>query len=448
MLSTALLLANVLSSQQPTPVDSRRLDAIVRTYVSSRQFSGSILIARKDKVLFDRAYGMASWDWRTPNTTSTKFRLGSVTKQFTAACVLLLEERGKLKLTDSILTHFPDGPKAWQGVTVRHLLNHESGIPNITGLPGYSDFERLRHSSEALRQRFSELPLLFEPGTKHRYSNSGYILLGQLIEKVAGEPYEIFLRKNVLEPAGMKETGCDSNTAIVPNRAVGYFAIKDGFAPATYIDMSVPFSAGNMYSTTRDLLRWERALFGGKILSPASFAKMTHPYKGVVPSATGIGMGLAIDETYGRKQIFFGGGIEGFNSWLAYDPADDTIVIALSNVTTPWLEDMSGQLAAVCRGEKVVLTLERKEVRLKEDILRRYVGAYVVSPTMNLNIGLESGNFYIQADGQGRLPLYAEAETRFFLKVLDAQAEFVPNSRGSWDLLWTQGGSTLRAPRK
>lgn len=406
------------------------------------------LIARKGQILFDRAYGMANWDWRKPNATNTKFRLGSVTKQFTAAAILLLEERGKLRTEDPVSTHIPDAPVTWSKVTIRHLLHHESGIPDITGLPNYRDFKRLPHSPESIRQRFSDLPLLFEPGTKHRYSNSGYILLGQIIEKLSGETYESFLKKNLFDPAGMKDSGCDLTTKTIPNRAQGYVPTTDAFAPAPHIDMTVPGAAGNLYSTTHDLLRWEQALLKGNLLKPASLAKMLAPLNGITPSDKGIGMALAIDDTYGRKQIYFGGGVEGFNSWLAFDPADETVLILLSNVNTPWLEDISGQLFTVLHGGKVTLIPERKEIQLNEEVLQKYTGAYAISPTMNLNFVVENGKPYIQADGQNRLPMYAESPTRFFLRIINAQAEFVPNSRGSYDLIWTQSAVPTRAPKK
>ncbi len=450
MLATAAILTRILNTPSigSQGINVRRTDTIIRAYVDKRQFSGAVLIARKGKTVFQGAYGMANWDLRIPNALTTKFRLGSLTKQFTAASVLLLEERGKVGLDDSILKYFPEAPTAWSAITVRHLLHHESGIPDIANLPTYPMFKRQLHSKAELLERFSSLPLKFDPGTQHRYSNSGYIVLGQLIERVSGQSYEDFLQENIFKVAGMNDSGLDSTVTIVRNRASGYEDSKSGLKPATYVDMSVPGGAGGLYSTVNDLLKWQLAFFGKKIVSPESYQKMVAPLDGIKPSSTGIGMGLAIEDFSGRKQIFFGGGIEGFNSLLTYDPEDETVIVALSNVNTGWIDVMGGQLSAVSRGEKVVLTSERVEIKLEEKEKRKYVGAYAISDSTDLNIGFDAGNLYVQVAGQDRFTLYPEAKNRFFLRALDAQAEFVQNKDGSYDLLWHQGGSTVRGKKK
>jgi CubicO group peptidase (beta-lactamase class C family) len=183
---------------------SSRWEQIIQSQVTSHHFMGSVLVARGDTVLLDRGYGSANLEWQIPNSPTTKFRLGSVTKQFTAACVLLLEERGKWKVSDPIKSYWPEAPAAWDRITLFHLLTHTSGIPSFTGFPDYRDSEAKATTPEKLVERFRDKPLEFEPGSKWNYSNSGYVLLGYLIEKVSQQSYPQFLQANIFTPLGMK----------------------------------------------------------------------------------------------------------------------------------------------------------------------------------------------------------------------------------------------------
>ena len=251
--------------------DVSRLDQVVQSYVSNKTFMGSVLVARGTEVLLDKGYGSANLEWNIPNSPAAKFRLGSLTKQFTAASILLLEERGKLKTDDPVKKFMPDAPPAWDKITIFHLLTHTSGIPNFTSFPDYRSQEPFDTTPEKLVARFRDKPLDFQPGEKWSYSNSGYVLLGYLLERVSGESYQKFLQDNIFDPLGMKDSGYDSNSAVILRRAAGYVPGKDGPENAGFIHMSIPFSAGALYSTTGDLLRWEQGLFGGKVLS-AGFA--------------------------------------------------------------------------------------------------------------------------------------------------------------------------------
>jgi len=294
--------------------DVSRMDQVVQSYVSGKTFMGSVLVARGKEVLFSKGYGSANLEWNIPNSPVTKFRLGSVTKQFTAASILLLEERGKLKTDDPVKKLMPDAPAAWDKVTIFHLLTHTSGIPSFTSFPDYQSQEPFSTTPEKLVGRFRDKPLDFQPGEKWSYSNSGYVLLGYLVEKASGESYEKFVQENIFGPLEMKDSGYDSNSAIILRRAAGYVPGKDGPVNAGFIHMSIPFSAGALYSTTEDLLRWEQGLFGGKLLSASSLAKMTTPFK------DDYACGLGVRTVGGHKVIDHGGGIEGFNTFLAYFP--------------------------------------------------------------------------------------------------------------------------------
>jgi CubicO group peptidase (beta-lactamase class C family) len=296
--------------------DPARLEQIVQSYVAGDHFMGTVLVAKGDQVILSKGYGSANLEWNVPNTPSTKFRLGSITKQFTAASILLLEERGKLKVDDPVKKYVPDAPPAWDKITIFNLLTHTSGIPNFTGFPDYATTEALPSPAEKTIARFRDKPLDFEPGSKYSYSNSGFVLLGYLVEKISGESYEKFLQENIFTPLGMKDSGYDSNSDVIARRASGYAPGGRGgpLVNAGFVHMTIPGGAGGLYSTTEDLLKWERGLFGGKVLSAASLQKMTSPFK------DDYAFGLLVRTEQGRKQIWHNGGIQGFNTSMAWYP--------------------------------------------------------------------------------------------------------------------------------
>jgi CubicO group peptidase (beta-lactamase class C family) len=290
---------------------------------------------------------------------------------------------------------------------------------------------------------FRDKPLEFEPGEKMSYSNSGYILLGYLLEKVSGEKYQDFLQKNIFDPLGMKDSGYDSNSAIISGRAAGYSPGPAGLINADYVHMTIPFSAGALYSTIEDLLRWTQGLFGGKLFSSESLTKMINPYK------RNYAFGLMTGTDNGHEVIQHGGGIQGFVAHLSYYPDDKITVAVLSNVNSPAPPQLANKLAAVTRGEEVLLPTERKEISIPAEILSQYVGTYELQPGFDLEITLEGDQLYSQATGQGKVTIFAETEAKFFLKVIDAQLEFLKDESGKVShLVLHQGPSEIKAQRK
>jgi CubicO group peptidase (beta-lactamase class C family) len=419
------------------------MDQIVQSYVTNHQFMGSVLVARGGQVLLSKGYGSANLEWEVPNSPNTKFRLGSITKQFTAASILLLEERGKLKVNDPVKTYLPDAPPAWEKITVFHVLTHTSGIPSFTSFADYPKLEPFPTTAEQLVARFRDKPLEFQPGDKWNYSNSGYVLLTYLIERISGTSYEKFVRENIFEPLGMKDSGYDSNSAMIPHRASGYTRNNDTFENAGFIHMSVPQGAGALYSTTEDLLKWEQALFGGKVLQTASLEKMTMPFK------NNYAFGLQVDTVGGHKIIDHAGGIEGFNTELAYYPDDKLTVVVLGNVNGNAPQEIARKLAAVSQGETVTLPGERKEITLDTKVLSRYVGAYQMAQGPAMLITLENNQLSEKLGNQPAFPIFPQSETMFFLKVVDAQIEFPKDESGEHasQLTLHQNGRDMVAKR-
>jgi CubicO group peptidase (beta-lactamase class C family) len=422
--------------------DAARMEQVIQAYTADRHFMGSVLVAKGTEVLLNKGYGSANLEWDVPNSPATKFRLGSITKQFTAASILLLEERGKLNVQDPVKKYMADAPAAWDKITIYHLLTHTSGIPSFTGFSEYPKWEPFATAPAEEVARFRDKPLDFAPGEKFSYSNSGYVLLGYLLEKVTGGTYEKFVRENIFTPLGMQDSGYDSNSAVIPRRAAGYSPGKDGLQNAGFINMTIPFSAGSLYSTTGDLLKWEQGLFGGKILSAASLKIMTTPFK------SDYGCGLFVATKDGRKTIGHAGGIEGFNTQLTYYPDDKLTVVVLANVSGSGPSEIAANLAAAAHGEAVKLQKDRKAITLDPKTLAPYVGTYELAAGVNMLITLERDQLSEKLGGQETFPIFPESETMFFLKVVDAQIEFEKDSKGAvTDLILHQGGRDQKAPR-
>lgn len=426
----------------PAPLSPERLDQVVRFQADNHQFMGSVLVAQGDTVIFSKSYGSANLEWNIPNSSTTRFRVGSITKQFTAAAILLLEERGKLKVEDNLKTWYPDSPAAWDKVTLVHLLQHTSGIHSYTDDPEFNTFTRLPHTPEEIVKRVRDKPLDFETGKQFNYSNTGYILLGMVIEKASGQTYATFLEENILGPLGMKDSGIDVNAMVLPQRATGYSGSPSGTINSKYIDMTVPYAAGAMYSTVGDLLLWQRALYGKKLLSEASLAKMT------TPGLNDYAFGLGVTEKAGIKQIRHGGGINGFSTDMAYYPDGDYVAIALSNLNGGGPSYILDKFARSLHGETVVLPPERKATTVPRKVLEKYVGTYQLRPGFDLVFFLRGDQLISQATGQGEVPLAAESATRFFPRTFEADIEFLVDSRGKvTGLIHRQNGRESRAPR-
>ncbi len=330
---------------------ARQIDELVNSYHQIDQFHGSVLVAEKGAVILKKGYGLANREFGIPNTPDAKFRLGSITKQFTAVLVLQLAEQGKLKLDGKISDYLPEYPKkAGERVTIHQLLNHTSGIPSYTGFPEmFTRHARNPFTPLELTKMFWDKELEFEPGSRMSYNNSGYHLLGVLIEKVTGQTYEKILQDRILTPLGMRDTGYDHHDTILPKRASGYRPVLDGYLNALYLDMSIPYSAGALYSTVEDLYAWDQALYTDKLLTPASKERM------FTPGQSNYGYGWFIDQAaipgLDRKppRIAHGGGIFGFSTLLTRLPAERHLIVLLSN--TPG----RSRLAAVNDGVMALL---------------------------------------------------------------------------------------------
>jgi CubicO group peptidase (beta-lactamase class C family) len=328
-----------------------KLDHVVDAYQKNRNFMGSALVAKGGKVLLEKGYGMANLEWNVPNTPDTKFRLGSITKQFTATAILQLQEQGKLSVSDPACKYLDNCPDGWKAITIHHLLTHTSGIPSYTTPEFMRDPRQVRVplTPVDILMLSRDKPLEFEPGAQWKYDNSGYIFLGAIVEKASGEKYADYLRKHIFGPLDMQDSGYDDTKTVLKNRASGYQPSKEGPVNADYLDMSLPYAAGSLYSTVRDLYRWDRALYTDKLLTKASEEKMFTAVK------NNYGYGWMLAPMVHHKQIGHGGGIFGFVTYIARFPDDDAFVVVLANVVNTNPQGMARDLAGTLFGEKVEL---------------------------------------------------------------------------------------------
>ena len=327
-----------------------KIDQLISLYHKYGQFNGSVLVADNGQVLYKKGVGLANMEWNISNAPDTKFRLGSITKQFTATLILQLVEQGKIKLDGKITDYLPDyRPDTGGKVTIHNLLTHTSGIPSYTSQPGFAqNVSRNPFTVDDFVKKYTSGDLEFEPGTKFVYDNSGYFLLGAIIEKVTGKPYEQVLKENIFDPAGMKNTGYDHWNTILSKRATGYTNTPRGYETAAYLDMSIPYAAGSIYSTVEDLYLWDQALYGDKILSAKSKELMFKP------NLNSYGYGFVIRKAslgpnkFEVPVIQHNGGINGFNTTIVRMVNEKRLVVLLDNAEHgQYLDRMAGAIMSV-----------------------------------------------------------------------------------------------------
>ncbi len=445
-----LVFAQYASAQNTATVSSpsaqqitAKVDEYMNAAVRIDGFSGSILIARDGQPVVSRGYGMANVELDVPNTPQTVFRLGSVTKQFTAMAIMLLQERGKLNVNDPACKYLTDCPAAWQPITVKNLLTHTAGVPNYTSFPDFVKVAVLPTTNAAMIAQLRDKPLEFAPGEKFAYSNSGYYLLGAIIERASGKSYADFLQENIFTPLGMKQTGYDSPLRIIKNRAAGYARQGGEIVNAAYMDMTIPYAAGALASTTGDLLLWDQALYTEKLVSRKTLDEIFTPFK------SNYGYGWSIGKKFDRQEISHGGGIYGFATEIARFPADKVTVVVLSNVQGAPAGRIGNDLAAIVFGAAYEIPKERKEIAVDQKVLEKYVGQYeLAAPKIVIGFTLENGKLFGQVGGQSKFALSAESETVFFSKDVNLQITFTKDAQGqTTGLTFKQGGTVIPAQK-
>lgn len=531
------------AGQAPDEELAAKIDKLLFDVYKPGQPGAAVLVKKQGRIIWRKGYGLANLELNVPVEPDMIFRLGSITKQFTAVAVLMLAEEGKITLQDEITKFLPDYPAQGKKITVEHLLTHTSGIQSYTDLPEWLPLQRKDMTVSEIIDLSKDKPMEFAPGERWKYCNSGYILLGAIIEKVSGKTYADFLQERIFGPLNLKSSGYDSTSRIIPRRVPGYTKGNAGFENAPYLSMSQPYAAGSLASSVDDLATWTESLLSGKLIKRETLEKAFTSYQLKDGLDSGYGYGWQISNYEGHRLIEHGGGIHGFLSYALFFPEEQVFVALLTNSTIDGLQPdplafRAGCLAlgipykepvpislsekdlapltgvyANAQGEELYITrqenklfyqragggkfeirptsateffytpeptariqflkdgrgaatglkvvnrtgpirpytrtdkplpAERQEIKLDPALYDQYVGEYELAPGYFIVITREDGKLMGQATGQAKVELYPEAETKFFLKVVDGQVEFIKSEDGKvTGLVLIQGGQRL-----
>ncbi len=525
------------------------IDKMLAASYPASEPGAAVLVAMDGEMLLRKGYGMADLELSVPIEPDMAFEIGSVTKQFTAAAILMLAERGQLRLDDDITRHLPDFPTQGRKITIEHLLTHTSGIPSYTGIEAWQAQSRQDTTVDQLIGFFRDKPLEFEPGERWAYNNSAYVLLGAIIEKLSGKTYEQFVEEEIFKPLGMKGSRYGSKSEVVSRRASGYEGEAGAYRNASYVSMTQPYSAGSLISTVDDLAAWDRALSGEALLKKASLDRMFTPVPLTSGLSTRYGYGWSVFDFEGRRVIEHGGDINGYASYLLRIPEERLLVVILSNnpekrprpdilslrvaarllgkdlenrpmvaLAPEALDEYVGvySIAGGEAGETRIVTregdrlfaqrtggiksevlaaardnffykesdnllrferdaqgkvtgmrvtprfgpegtavktgqpvpAERQAVKIDPILFDTYVGVYQLAPEFEITISREGDRFFEQATGQVKFEIFPASETRFFLKQVDAEIEFVRGEDGKIaQMVLHQGGRRMPGKR-
>jgi CubicO group peptidase (beta-lactamase class C family) len=432
----------------PQPTQQQEMEAFVQAHLATGNFMGAVLVARGDEVLFQGGYGKADLELDVPNTPESVFRLGSLTKQFTAAAILQLQEQGLLEINDTVDRYLPGYPHGDE-ITIYQLLNHTSGVPDYEFLESRMVY-RNAVSLDALMAKFSDLPFDYTPGSQFKYSSSGYVILTAIIEKVSGQSYADYLAEHIFQPLGMEATRYDNADTILPGRASGYTWDGDAYHNAEFFDMSNAAGAGGLVSTVGDMYKWDHALYTDAVLSAAAreayFAPSVRMEEGMSSA-----YGWRIMDTPEHTLAVHGGEINGFVTFVIRDPATQLYVIVLSNVENPAAVDVAQGLAAIAYGEPYDMPGQPPAVEVVEvdpAVLQKYAGSYQFSADMTFTITAEAGHLFAEVPNLPKFEIFPTSETDFFAKIADIKLHFEVGADGAvTELVIHEGGQEKHAAK-
>lgn len=438
-LKFAVIAAAFCLTFAPIHVRADEVDDYVKAQMQKQRIPGlSLAVVKNGKTVKAAGYGLANVELNVAASPETVYQSGSVGKQFTAAAVMLLVEEGKIALDDPAAKYLADTPQSWKEITVRQLLTHTSGIANLA--PTEIN-HRLDYTDEELLKKAIAQPLASPPGERWSYSNTGYILLGMIIKKATGKFYGDVLRERIFAPLKMDAARVISEADIIPNRAAGYHIIKGELKNQPYVSPSLNRTAdGTLYLTVGDLAKWDAALDTEKLFKKASLEQMWMPVKLTDGKTHPYGFGWFINDVRGHRLVEHGGGWQGFTTHIARYTDDNLTVIVLANA---FPADPSGIAHGIA--EFYIPELRRAAINLDAKTLETYAGQYELAPNLVLTVKSEAGKLLLQM-GKRSEELFAESETSFFLKAIDAQITFVKDNKGQVvRLILHQSGAAMEA---
>ncbi len=426
-------------NRKSTDLAQLGFDNLIKQQFQSENPGVVALVVKNGKVLYSKALGMANMELGVPMDTGNIFRIGSITKQFTACAILKLEEQGKLNLNDDITRFIPDYPTYGIHISIENLLTHTSGIKSFTGMKEWtSEFQKNEFAPLDFIHWFWNQPLEFKPGAEFRYNNSGYFILGYIIEKVSGKRYPEYLRDEFFTPLGLKNTRYDTSAAIIPHRAAGYEVTNGKYENMDYISMSQPFAAGGLVSSARDLYLWTKALENGRVISKESLQKARKAYILNDGKATNYGYGWFLLNVKGIPTVEHGGGINGFTTYCLYVPSKDIFVALLSNTGSGNVADLSVKLAAAAMNAPYQFIA----INLPYDSLFKYQGVYAHDSDEAV-FRVKDSCLCGWIKGSKRLVFKSSAKDGFFVRESFTSVQFSRNTRNEIDSVVTSDRSAI-----
>ena len=442
----AVLAASALRAQRPATLPRlvQLVDSAGNALVREGKAPGlGVAIALRGRIVYAKGFGYADIENRLAVTPASVFQVGSVTKQFTSAAILQLVEAGKLALTDPLTKFYPDWPGAGSKVTVAHLLSHTSGIRNYTAIPIFQAWKSHFVPADSMLALFKSQTFDFEPGTKWNYSNSGYYILGQLVEKLSGESYANYVRTHLAEPNGLTTLRYCDLTPLIPNRVRGYATRREGgYENASYQEMSTPYAAGALCASASDLVKWTVALQSGKVVRAETYRDMVTPRPLADGTPQSYAFGLGVGDLGGHRVVSHNGGIDGFRSQLASYPNDSLVIAVLLNGDTDLPDRFEKQVARWALG---VPTPVVKDLPVPAALLEQVAGSYVGAPGP-VTITSKDGKLYVELGALQRL-MYQGGATFMIDGNADFVLRFAPEGARSETLTVTVPGATLAFKR-
>lgn len=399
------------------------IDSVMNANYLPNEPGAAMVVTKGGEEIYAKGFGMANLELEVPMTSDMIFRLGSITKQFTAVSILILEERGKLNVKDDIRQHLPDYPTHGKVITIEHLLTHTSGIPSFTSFPNIMEIEQTKLTTSEILDLFKDKPLEFDPGERYRYSNSGYNVLGAIIESVSGMTYENFVETEIFQKLNMNYSFYDHPEEIVKNKILGYNKDSLGYKSADYMTMSAPFSAGGLRSNVNDLAIWNKAIHEGKLISVENLARAFMPFKLNSGEMSNYGFGWSSNSFLGHQLYHHNGGIFGFSTSGFYFPKEDIYIAILSNNTSSNPGYLNFLISSIILDEKINGSIE-----LDKNEIAEYTGAYEYNDNTIL-IASDSSGLLIDAPWQ-KGNLRATGKSEFYVDGTIISCAFNQDSTG------------------
>jgi len=387
------LTINLFGKNQVENSTTKRLDNLYNTFFKKDGVGCATLISKNGIIIYEKAFGMADIEANLPASTENVFRIGSITKQFTSIAILQLYEQGKLDLNDEIQKYVADFPMYPKKITIENLLTHTSGIKNLTEIEGL-EIKQSPYSAKELIDLFKNKPLDFQTGEKYSYSNSGYILLGCIIEKVSGKTYADYIKSNIFDKLGMTDSYYDNSTSIIKNRDRGYDLDSSyKLVNSEYLNTTFPYAAGGLIMTVRDYFKWHKGLLTNQLIKKETFQKALTPFQLTDKTLIKYGYGWAFGDVLGSKTIEHGGHINGFNCKETYLPQEDILVLTFSNGSFVNTDIINDQAAAIIAGKD-----QLKDIEISSSAKNAYVGTYTFSPNdpTTIKIYNENGQLFLK----------------------------------------------------